>query len=702
MRSFHAVILGAALIAAPRAWAQSAPAVGEYPGLETGKMWTFDVPPLDYWAARYNFRPTPQWLEHVRLSSVRFGGNCSSSFVSANGLVMTNHHCARACIEAVTKQGEDLLGNGFYAGRKEDERVCEGLFLDQLQAITDVTDSVTAGIATNTPPGVAAERRAAAIKRLETACGAATPNAACQVVTMYRGGQYKLYRFRRFTDVRLVFAVESQTGFFGGDPDNFTYPRFDLDMAMVRAYVDGRPASTEYFRWSPAGSKEGDLVFVTGNPGSTGRLNTLAQLEYLRDVQYPAQLDLLARQIAVYQELSNLSDDRAKALRNTIFGLQNTQKAVRGYQSGLLDPSLMAQKRAWEQDFRRRVSANAGYRARFGGAWQGIITTRAGLRAIDIRRRYHAFGAYGSRSLALAGVLVRWHAEMAKPDADRLAPFRDANRPATERALASSTPIDPEQETRLLAAYLTAMKRELPATDPVLTAALAGRSPEEAARAMVGASTLKTAEGRKTLLDGGASAVAASTDPFIRLARIIDPLERTLSRRVSDLTNQEARFDEQVARALLAVFGNAVAPDATFSLRISDGEIKRYPLNGTYAPAYTTFYGLYDRHYSFAGEEPFQLAGAWEARRDSLDLRVPFNAVSTADIIGGNSGSPVINREGQVVGLIFDGNMEMLPNRFLFTERVARSVFVDSRGIIEALRKISGARALADELEARS
>jgi hypothetical protein len=700
MRAIRVLLL-VGLLMAPRVWAQTETTASGYSGLETGKMWTFDVPPLEYWASRYNFRPTSEWLDHVRLASVRYGGGCSASFVSSSGLVMTNHHCARGCIEGATREGEDLLGNGFYAPRREDERVCEGLFLDQLQAITDVTDSVTAGIVASTAPGVAAERRTAAIKRLESACGAVTPNSACQVVTMYRGGQYKLYRFRRFTDVRLVFAVESQTGFFGGDPDNFTYPRFDLDLAMVRAYVDSQPARTEFFHWSPAGSKEGDLVFVTGNPGSTGRLNTMAQLEYLRDVQYPAQLDQLARQITVFQELSKLSEDRAKALRNTIFGLQNTQKAITGYQSGLLDPELMAQKRTWEQAFRRRVGANPGYRTRFGGAWQGITTTRASLKALDMRRRYHAFVAYGSRSLALAGILVRWPTEMAKPDAERLAPFRDANRAATERALASATPLDPEKETRLLAAYLTAMKRELPAADPVLTAALGGRTPEEAAGAMVSASRLTTADARKALREGGAAAIVASTDPFIRLARVIDPLERALQKRVADLANQEARYDELVALALLAVFGNSVAPDATFSLRISDGEVKRYPLNGTYAPAYTTFYGLYDRHYSFAGEEPFHLAKAWVDRRDSLNLSVPVNAVSTADIIGGNSGSPVINREGQVVGLIFDGNMEMLPNRFLFTERVARSVFVDSRGIIEALRRVYDAGVLADELEAR-
>lgn len=682
--------------------AQAPASTAEYPGLETGKMWTFDVPPLDYWGKRYDFHPDQVWLDHARLASVRLSSGCSGSFVSSNGLVMTNHHCARACIESTTKQGEDLLGDGFYAASAADERACQGLFIDQLQAITDVTDSVTAGITAATAANVAAVRRQEAIRRIESRCTEGTPNAFCQVVTMYQGGQYKLYRFRRFSDVRLVFAVESQTGFFGGDPDNFTYPRFDLDLSMVRVYADNKPANTEFFRWSPNGSKEGDLVFVTGNPGSTGRLNTMAQLRYLRDVQYPAQLDQLARQIAVYQELSRMSDDRAKALRNTIFGLQNTQKAITGYQTGLLDPGMMAQKEAWERNFRGRVAANARYRTGYAAAWQRIESSRALFKTIDVRRRYHAFGAYGTRLLQMAAILVRWPVEAAKPDSARLMGYREANKANLERIINSTTPVDPVQEAAMLTAYFTAMKRELPATDPVLVAALGGRTPEAAAREMVAASTLKTLEGRKALLDGGAAAVAASDDPFIKLARVIDPLERRLARQISDLTNLEAGDNELIARALLAVFGNSVAPDATFSLRISDGEVKRYPLNGTFAPAYTTFYGLYDRQRSFGGEEPWNLMPKWEAARTTLDLSVPFNAVSTADIIGGNSGSPVINKEGQVVGLIFDGNMEMLPNRFLFTERVARSVWVDSRGIIEALRKVYGAKALADELEGKS
>lgn len=695
IRALSALLVALAL--ALPGMAQETPS-GEYPGLETGKMWTFDAPPLEYWATRYDFHPTPEWLNHVRLASVRFGTGCSASFVSPNGLVMTNHHCARACIESSSQPGEDLLENGFYAAARSEERPCQGLFLDQLQEITDVTDSVTRGIAAGTPAGVAAGRRQEAIRRIEAACAERVPDTFCQVVTMYRGGQYKLYRFHRFSDVRLVFAVEGQTAFFGGDPDNFTYPRYDLDLSIVRAYEGGQPAQTEYFRWSPNGSKEGDLVFVTGNPGSTGRLNTMAQLEFLRDVQYPAQLRQLARQIAVYQELSALSPDRASALRNTVFSLQNAQKAITGYQSGLLDPRLMAQKREWEKNFRARVAADAQARQRFGGAWQGIERIRTELRNLDVRRRYHALNAYGTRLLPLAGILVRWPAEMAKPDSARLSMFREAGKAGLERALNSTTPIDVEQETRMLAAYLSAMQQELPATDPVLTAALAGRTPEVAAREMVRATVLKTAEGRQALLAGGAAAIAASTDPFIRLARVIDPLERRLQQQVTDLTNEEARYDEQVARALLAVFGNSVAPDATFSLRISDGEVKRYPLNGTYAPAYTTFHGLYDRHHAFGDEAPWNLTRRWVERRDSLDLATPLNAVSTADIIGGNSGSPVIDRDARVVGLIFDGNIEMLPNRFLFTERVARSVWVDSRAIIEALRKVYDAGALADEL----
>jgi hypothetical protein len=674
---------------------------GEYPGLETGKMWTFDVPPREYWAQRYNFTPSDGWLDHVRRSALRYGSGCTASFVSGDGLVMTNHHCARACIESATREGEDFMVNGFYAARREDERACEGLFLDQLEEITDVTDRVSRVVPAGASAKAAAAERGKAIKAIEDECDKTVPEAACQVVTMYRGGQYKLYRFHRYKDVRLVFAPEGQIAFFGGDPDNFTYPRWNLDMSFVRAYVDGKPASTpNHFVWSHSGTKEGDLTFVIGNPGSTGRLNTVAQLEFTRDVQYPAQLDQLKRMIATYHALSESDETRARALRNTVFSLENAQKAITGYQTGLLDQRLMARKREWERAFREKVAADPALRRQYGRAWQVIAEVTARRRQIDLRRRYHSAGAYGARLLNLALGTLRHGVETSKPDSSRLEPYREANRAGLERNLFGGAPIDPVQEKALLTAYFTAMQRELPATDPVRRQALQGRTPEAAAAAMVDGATLTTGDARKALATASAADRAAARDPFIQLARVIDPLERALSREVADLADREAQANEQVARALLAVYGSSVAPDATFSLRISDGEVRRYPMNGTVAAPYTTFNGLYERASVFGEQPPFDLPPRWKERRDSLAPDTPFNAVSTNDIIGGNSGSPVINREAEVVGLIFDGNIEMLPNRFLFTERVARSVWVDSRAMIHALRRVYDAYPLADELEA--
>jgi hypothetical protein len=670
---------------------------GEYPGLETGTMWTFDVPPLDYWATRYTFRPSQQWLDHVRMSALRQPG-CTASFVSGEGLVMTNHHCARGCIEAVTRQGEDLLENGFYAQTRADERPCPNFTLDQLLSIRDVTDSVTRAVPTNTDPTRAVELRDQAIADLQTRCAAAGSGLNCQVVTMYRGGQYKLYTFRRYDDVRLVFAPEGPIAFFGGDPDNFTFPRHDMDISFYRAYDNGRPVQTDHFQWSENGSSEGDLVFVVGNPGSTGRLNTMAQLTYLRDVQYPATLDAFARQIGVLHELSAMDPQRARSLRNRLFGLENSQKATRGYRAGLLDSTLMAQKQRWESEFRAKVQADPALRPKYAGAWDEIQAIRKELASLDAPRRYHTTNAYGSRLMSIAGLLVRMPVEMAKPDAERPPIFREANRRRLEGMLYSTTPVDTAFERRMLAQFFTAMAAALPADDPVRRVAIGNRTPEDAATAMVQSAMLQDPNQVRTLVQGGATAVESCTDPFVALARVIVPLERDMERKVVALMDREAQQDERVARALLAVFGNKVAPDATFSLRISDGVVKRYPYNGTFAPPYTTFHGLFDRWAGFGGKDPWQLPQRWVDARSTLNLSTPLNAVSTNDIIGGNSGSPVINRAAEIVGLIFDGNIEQLPTRFLYRERVERSVWVDSRGILEALRNVYGAEALADEL----
>ena len=672
---------------------------GEYPGLETGKMWTFDVPPLEYWAKRYDFKPSTQWLDHVRLSAVRYGGGCSASFVSPNGLVMTNHHCARACIESATKEGEDFLSNGFYARTKEEERACQGLFLDQLQEITDVTPRVMQAIA-GAKPAQAGKLRTDAIAAIEKECQGEAKDKACQVVTFYRGGQYKLYRFHRFNDVRLVMAPEGQIAFFGGDPDNFTFPRHDLDMSFVRAYENGQPAGTpHHFKWSPAGTKEGDLTFVIGNPGSTGRLNTMSQLAYLRDVSYPAQMKALDRRIATLEQYMQADTLKAKAQRNTFFGLQNTRKAIGGYQTGLLDKDLMAHKAKWEKEFIARVSADPALKAKYGAAWRQIAVVQDSLAKSAVRRRYEQFQTDGGRLLPIASLFARYQTEMAKPDAERLPAFREANRHLTETVMTGGQPMDVALETANLTTYFEAMAQELPATHPVRKAAMGGRTPAEAAKAMVASSVLVDATARKALFEAGGDAIAKSNDPFIALARAIDPLERANAKFVQRQLDAETAASEKVAQALLATHGNGVSPDATFSLRISDGEVKRYPLNGTYAPAYTTFSGLYDRSRAFEGAGPWALPKRWHERKAKLDDSTPFNVAATNDIIGGNSGSPVVNKDAEVVGLIFDGNMEMLPNRFLFTEKTARSVFVDSRAIIEALRKVYDADALADELQ---
>jgi hypothetical protein len=673
----------------------------EYPGLETGKMWTFDAPPLDYWAQRYNFRPSQEWLDHARLSAGSLGG-CTASFVSADGLILTNHHCSRGCIDGSTRPGEDLLTNGFYAKTRGEERACPGMFFDDLLGITDVTDSVAAAVPAGTAPERGATLRNQAISGLEQRCAGGAADVRCRVVVMYRGGQYKLYRFRRYTDLRLVFAPEGQIAFFGGDPDNFVYPRHDLDMSIVRAYLNGQPAHIEhYFRWSRNGSQEGDLVFVVGVPGGTNRLNTIAYLEFLRDVQLPATLARYRRMLEVYRAVGAASPERGAALRNAVFGIANDQKRSIVYLETLQDPQVMAHKREWERTFRDRVNANAEWRRLYGDAWDKVTVVRRELARLDVRNRYYAFGAYGARLLNYAGAIVRLASEGAKPDSARLPQFRDASRPQLERALYNPAPVDTLLESRLLAAYLTAMSEELPANDPVRRAALGDRSPEDAARALVMGAQILTPDQRRMLVQGGPTALAASTDPFVALARVIDPLQRDIDRQWTELLNREVPNDERIARAMLAVFGGSVAPDANGSLRITDGVVSSYPYNGSTAQPYTTFFGLYDRSLGFGGRSPFDLPQRWQQRRDSLNLATPLNSISTNDIIGGNSGSPVISKDGEIVGLIFDGNMESLPWRFLFTEARGRSVWVDSRGIVEALRKVYDAGPLADELTGR-
>ncbi|MGH7581810.1 MAG: S46 family peptidase [Gemmatimonadales bacterium] len=679
--------------------APAAPAVETGPGgwiKEFGTMWTFDAPPLAYWKGRYGFEPTQAWLDNARLAAVRIPG-CSASFVSDKGLVMTNHHCARACIAAVSPADTNYLDAGFVASSASAEKKCPMVYADQLVSMEDVTAKIRSAVTAAKQADQVAQRDKA-INGLQTSCEAET-RLVCEVVTFYQGGKYSLYRYHRYTDVRLVMAPEATVSFFGGDPDNFTYPRFDIDVSLFRVYENNAPMHADhYLRWNSAGPGDGDLTFVVGNPGSTGRLLTVAQMEYLRDVSYPQALAGYKNQIAVYQELSGRSEANKRRYENTIFGLQNSQKAINGYQAGLLDPTIMARKAAFEKDFRARITAKPDLASKYGKAWGAIAAAETELKSFAVPQQYAGFGG-GSNLLGIAGAIVRVTEQEKLPDSLRLAAYQGSGIDRLKAQLAADFPIDPDAEKLLIAAQFKAAQENLPAGDPFLAAALGGKSPEDAAAALVDGTKVATAADRKALVDGGAAAMAVSSDPLIVFARKVNPRAVGYAMRAQRLNATISANAELIGQAIFAAYGQSLPPDATFTLRISDGVVKGYPYNGTLAPYKTSFFDMFGHSADFGDKPPFDLPARWEAARGTVDMSTPLDFVTTADIIGGNSGSPVINRNGEVVGLIFDGNIEMLPNRFIYTDEVSRSVAVATSAIVEALRKVYGAARLADELE---
>ena len=612
---------------------------------------------------------------------------------------MTNHHCGRECTAAASPPDSNYIQTGFAARTLADEKKCVGLYVDQLQSIQNVTDRVRAAITASTPAEQAAQRTAV-ITQIQNECNQQT-QLNCQVVSLYQGGIYSVYRYRRFSDIRLVMAPEGDIAFFGGDPDNFTYPRYDLDLTLLRVYENGQPYSpTDYLKWSPAGATENELVFVVGNPGSTGRLNTIAQMEYLRDVGYPASLAAYKRALAIYAELARTDTSAARRYQNDVFGIANSQKAVTGYRAGLVDTASMAKKRAFEQELRARIAADPRLQAQYGGTFDAIASAQRELATFNPQLRYYGFGG-GSTLLQLAAGLVRVAAFANAPDSARLPQYRGPGLTNIRNQLLAPTPIDTAFERLAIAAQLRAAQAELAAGDPFLRVALAGQTPEARAAALVRGTRIGDPAVRQQLLQGGSAAIAASTDPMIVLARAIDPLSRQQLARASALNAIIATNSEKIGQALFATYGTALPPDATFTLRISDGVVKSFPSNGTIAPYKTTFYGLYERSAAFDDKDPFKLPQRWVDRKQNLDLSTPYDFVSTNDIIGGNSGSPVINRNAEVVGLVFDSNIEGVSNRFIFSADVGRTVSVHSRAIPEALRKMYDGARIADELQGR-
>ncbi len=664
-------------------------------------MWTFDNPPTKQIQEKYGWAPDQAWLDHVRLSSLRFPGG-SGSFVSRDGLVLTNHHVGRGWIQRVSSKDADYVQNGFAAATREQEIKVPGLEVMTLMTMDNITERLAKALKEGLPEKEALKAREVEIEKIKGEMQQKS-GLTCEHVSLYQGGEHWIYSYKKHTDVRLVFAPEQQIAFFGGDPDNFTFPRQDLDFSVFRVYENGQPYQPkDFLHWTQTGLKAGDLTFVTGHPGRTNRQDTYAQMLYSRDVAIPMRLASLERRKSALVEYAKLSPEASRQVGTQIFGVENSMKALTGYLSGLKDRSAMARIEAAEKELRAKVARDPKL-APAGESWGKI--EQATKVARGMAKESLNVGTANSTLLGHALALVRIADEAALPSEKRLPEYSDANLKTQRTRLGVPSPYYPEQETFLFTKGLAEAARELGPEHRFVKAMLGGKTPGEVARAAVAGSRLGDPEVRKTLLAGGKKALAESTDPMILLARKLDPIARELRKRQEDLvTSVLTEQASRIARARFAIYGKNTYPDATFTLRISYGAVAGYPANGTFIQPFTTFGGLFDRYDGWGGNEARAHDGAWTLpqrwvdRRGALDPSVPYNFAHKVDIIGGNSGSPVIDRKGELVGLIFDGNIESLPGNYFYDEKVNRGVAVDARAIIQALDKVYGATGLVAEL----
>lgn len=665
-------------------------------------MWPFNNVPRAEIKKKYGFDVTDEWLKKVQLASVRFNNGGSGSFVSPNGLVLTNYHIVEDIVGEVSTPEKDLAKEGFVARTRAEEIKAPSLELNVLQSIEDVTSRVNGVVKDGMSNAESFAARRAEISAIEAESTKAT-GLRSDVITLYQGGQYNLYRYKKYTDVRLVFVPEFQAAFFGGDPDNFNFPRFNIDMALVRVYENGQPVHPEnYFKWSTAGTKAGDLVFVTGNPGSTSRLFTVAHLEQLRDTSIPIILRLLERREAVLKKYMAEGEEQTRQAQNELNSVQNSLKVYRGQLKGLKDPSLIARKQKEEQALRKAIAENPERQKMYGDAWDAIAKAHHAYPSfIKERRIFEQLGGFNSTYFGIARTLVRLADESQKPNAERLPEFTDARRASLELALYSPAPIHNDLEQLQLADSLGFMVELLGADNELVKQVLAGKTPEARAKEMIEGTKLGDVAVRKELATGGKAAIDASTDPMILVARMIDAKGREVRKRYeSEVTGVERANYAKIARAMFETEGTKMYPDATFTLRLSYGAVEGYMENGKKVPPYTTLGGLYARSDSFKHEFPYNLPQRWIEKKSALNLNTPFNFVSTNDIIGGNSGSPTINQNGELVGLIFDGNIQSLVGDFMYDPSVNRAISVDSRGMLEVLKKVFNANDIVSELTA--
>jgi hypothetical protein len=666
-------------------------------------MWTFDNPPRQQWRERYQFEPTTAWLDHLRLASIRLidggSGGGSASFVSANGLILTNQHVAAGQLQKLSTATRDLVRDGYYAPNRNAELQCPDLEANVLVSFEDVTRRVQDAVKPGASDADAAAARRSTIASIEKESFDKT-GLRSDVVTLYSGGEYWLYRYKKYTDIRLVFAPEEQIAYFGGDDDNFVFPRHDLDIAFLRAYENGQPARTEhYLRWSEKGAADGEFMVLSGLPGSTDRLLTMTQITYQRDTGNPLQRRVWESRRNTLTTYGRSNAEAARQAAGTIRSLENSLKRLVGQQQGLENPRNLARKAEEEKALRAKVTANATWQQQYGSAWDRIDTL---YRDVPARATRLAFSTLSpSRLGGYATTFVRYEQEMKKPSGTRLEEFRDSRLDALKFALFSTAPVYPAMEEAILAGWLEEARRALGADDPFVKSALQGREPNQVAKEAVSGTGLADVARRKAMLERG---VATSTDPLIALARRIDPIARELRDwQESTLRSVEASAGQQIAAARFAAYGKSVYPDATFTLRLGYGRVLGYEEDTTLVPWKTTFFGLYDRAESFGERPPFNLPARWKVKRDRLALATPLNFAYTGDTIGGNSGSPIVNRAGEIIGLNFDSNQQKLPNRYLYIDESegSRAIAVHSAAIIEALTKVYQAKALVAEIVVR-
>ncbi len=657
-------------------------------------MWLLNDPPRKLLRDRYQFDLTDAWLEHAQKASVRFNNGGSGSFVSPDGLLITNHHIGADCLQKLSPKGKDFYHDGFYARTQAEELKCPDLELNVLRSIEDVTDRVNAAVKKDMTPAQAFAARRAVTAAIEKESLQKT-GLRSDVVTLYHGGLYHLYRYKKYTDVRLVMAPEHGIAFFGGDTDNFEYPRFNLDICFFRAYEDGKPARVQhYFKWNKDGPAAGDLVFVTGHPGTTNRLETHEKLVHRRDATLPYLLNRLRTLEAALLQFSERGPDQARMAANDLHRVANARKAISGQYQGLLDPAIMRRKQKEEEEFKAKLGESAA------GPWARIAA--ANRTFTGFTREYSLLergDAFYSELFGIARHLVRLTAEVEKPNAERLREYRDSNLESLRFRLFSPAPIHPELERAKLATSLTFLAENRGGDHPAVKEIFAGKAPAARAAELVNGTKLGDPAERKRLVAGGVKAVQASTDPMIQLALRVDPESRKLRKRYEDEVEEvERQANSQIAEARFKVLGRGIAPDATFTLRLAFGVVRGYEVDGAELPHTTTFGGAYERAERQGHQPPFVLPKRWIEGKGKLDLGTPFNFVSTADTIGGNSGSPVLNRAGELVGINFDRNRHGLVRNFVYTDVQARHISVHSRGVLEALRKLYDAGPLVREL----